>query len=70
MAVSIKTKQGVNIRTGNESYPDVEVYCKSTDTKPIQGMRNAYTLLEWDTQNIFLFDEDAKEWALISEGKK
>lgn len=45
MAVSIKTKQGVNIRTDNESYPDVEVYCKSTDTKPIQGMRNAYTLL-------------------------
>ena len=54
MAVSIKTKQGVNIRTGNEICPDVEVYCKSTDTKPIQGMRNADTLLDL---------------VLISEGK-
>ena len=67
--VTFITKQGEMARTGKESYPVVEVYCKSTDTKPIVGMRNAYPLLEIDTRNVFVFDEEDRKWVLIAEGK-
>ncbi len=39
-----------------------KLYCKSTDTKPTQGMRNIDSLSEFDTGKYFLFDEDTQAW--------
>ena len=68
--VTVITKQGETARIGFESHPVQEVYCKSTDEKPIKGMRNADRLMEMDTLNIYMFEEEAKEWILVSEGNK
>ena len=68
--VTIITKQGETARIGSEIHTVQEVYCKSTDKKPIKGMRNADPLMEMDTKNIFMFDEEVKDWILISEGGK
>lgn len=35
---------------------------KSTDEKPIEGMRNTDLIHEFDTGKVFMFDEDAKVW--------
>ena len=67
--VTIVTQTGKMSRTGFETHPTAEVYCLSTDTKPTKGIKNADALMEMDTQNIYMFNEDAKEWVLISEGK-
>ena len=35
---------------------------KSTDQKPIEGMRNSDICHEFDTGKVYLFDEDIKDW--------
>lgn len=35
---------------------------KSTDEKPIEGMRNTDLCYEMDTGKVFEFDEDTKTW--------
>ena len=35
---------------------------KSSDVKPVDGVNNADRFLEMDTNNLYLFDYDAKEW--------
>lgn len=39
----------------------VELYCKSTDTKPT-GYLNGSTAIEVDTGNVYIFDEDSSVW--------
>ena len=38
-----------------------QVYCKSTDEKPL-NLPNATQLLEIDTGKVFIFDEDEQKW--------
>lgn len=46
----------------NHSENTYEVYCLSTDTKPIDGMTNTSTCYEMDTGTLYMFDEDGKRW--------
>lgn len=39
-----------------------EVYCLSTDTKPLIKVPNASVLLEMDTGDTFMFDADGAQW--------
>ena len=39
-----------------------EYYGKSSDTKPVEGVKNADIFYEMDTGNVFLFDEQNKKW--------
>ena len=39
-----------------------EYYGKSTDTKPVKGVKNADAFYEMDTKKVFLFDESEKQW--------
>ncbi|MBO5953369.1 MAG: hypothetical protein J6Q53_04515 [Oscillospiraceae bacterium] len=40
----------------------VEYYGKSSDTKPVNGVKNADVFYEMDTKKVFLFDADASVW--------
>ena len=40
----------------------VEFYGKSSDTKPVDGVKNAETFYEMDTKKLFMFDEDDRKW--------
>ena len=42
----------------------VTVYGKSTLEKPKAGMNNADRYYEMDTQDVYMFDEEAQEWLL------
>lgn len=37
-------------------------YCLSTDTKPIENVRNGTCLVEMDTGKIYFFDETSGDW--------
>lgn len=39
-----------------------ELYGKSTDTKPVNGVNNSDIFYEMDTKKVFLFDKDASVW--------
>ena len=49
-----------------------EYYGKSTDTKPIAGVRTADVFYEMDTMTVYLFDEDKKSFNkfYLSKGRK
>ena len=34
----------------------------STDPKPTEGVENAVVFYEMDTGNVFMFDEENKQW--------
>lgn len=54
------------VRKTNQSGVDVyEVYCLSTDTKPIDGMTNGSTCFEVDTAEPYAFDEENATWNTI-----
>ena len=40
----------------------VEGACLSTDTKPTTGIRNGSSLIEIDTSDVYLFNEEGSEW--------
>jgi hypothetical protein len=39
------------------------LYLKSTDTKPLD-VENASSIYEMDTGNVYMFDEETKQWIL------
>ena len=39
--------------------------CLSTDTKPTDGISNGSSLLEMDTGDVYLFNQDAKQWLTL-----
>ena len=39
-----------------------DVRCRSTDTKPTEGIPNGSTCIEIDTGKLFLFDATSGEW--------
>ena len=39
-----------------------EYYGKSTDAKPVAGVKDADIFCEKDTGKVFLFDEDTSAW--------
>lgn len=39
-----------------------EYYGNSSDTKPVDGVKNAEAFYEMDTKKLFLFDEQNKVW--------
>lgn len=39
-----------------------DIRCKSTDTKPVEGITNGSTCIEVDSGKVYVFDEDAGEW--------
>ena len=41
-----------------------DVFCKSTDTKPTEGIPNGASLTEIDTGNFYFFDGDTSQWVL------
>lgn len=41
-----------------------EVFCKSTDAKPTDGIPNGASLTEIDTGNFYFFDGDTDQWVL------
>lgn len=43
-------------------YKCEEFYGLSTDEKPTENVVNASIFYEMDTQKVFLFDEENKEW--------
>jgi hypothetical protein len=59
----IKSKDGhVCIHGNGMKSKNSEYYCLSTDTKPKEGVENADILYEMDTQAVFMFDYDSKNW--------
>lgn len=36
--------------------------CNSADTKPTEGIYNGSKLVEMDTGNIYMFDQDSMSW--------
>ena len=59
--VSVNThKNGVN--------PFWDVRCKSSDTKPTNGVPNGSTCIEINTGKGFLFDAANGEWDELPEG--
>lgn len=40
----------------------IEGFCLSTDTKPTTGIITGSSLVEVDTGNAFLFDEESSTW--------
>ena len=52
-------------RIGNQSSDDRTsmLYLKSTDTKPLD-VENASSIYEIDTGNVYMFDEETKQWIL------
>lgn len=61
--VSLDTSKAPYPRSG-KTY--VEGVCLSTDTKPTDNIANGSQIVEMDTGNIYMFDEDAGEWRNIS----
>lgn len=47
---------------GGEVCKRAEYYGKSTDTKPVEGVKNADVFYEMDTKKVFLFDEERGVW--------
>lgn len=45
-----------------------DVRCLSTDTKPLEGIKNGSTLIEMDTGKGYLFDADSFTWKQIPQG--
>lgn len=43
-------------------YQEVKYYGLSTDTKPIEGVKNGDSYIEMDTTYWYLFDEENKIW--------
>jgi len=52
-------------RIGSQSSNDrtTMLYLKSTDTKPLD-VENASSIYEMDTGNVYMFDEETKQWIL------
>ena len=44
-----------------------QAYCKSTDEKPL-NLPNATPLMEFDTGNVYIFDEEEQKWWLQKFG--
>ena len=42
-----------------------EVYCLSTDTKPGEGYMNGSVLIEVDTGDVYLYNEDTSDWVKV-----
>lgn len=40
----------------------VDYYGISSDTKPIEGVKNADIFYEMDTGKVFMFDQENNEW--------
>jgi hypothetical protein len=54
----------MRIKTVNIFYDgtqEVDVWCKSSETKPTEGI-SAGVLCETDTGNVYFFDEESAEW--------
>lgn len=49
---------------GGDLITKCEVFCKSTDTKPTEGIPNGASLTEIDTGNFYFFDGDTQQWVL------
>lgn len=49
---------------GGDLITKCEVFCKSTDTKPTEGIPNGASLTEIDTGNFYFFDDDSSQWVL------
>lgn len=49
---------------GGDLVTKCEVFCKSTDTKPTEGIPNGASLTEIDTGNFYFFDGDTSQWVL------
>ena len=41
-----------------------EVFCKSTDAKPTEGIPNGASCIEINTGKFYLFEGDSKQWVL------
>lgn len=48
------------------NYPFI-YFGKSTDTKPVSGVKNGAAFVEMDTKKLYLFDEEAVEWGLFAD---
>ena len=49
---------------GGDLITKFEVFCKSTDAKPTEGIPNGASLTEIDTGNFYFFDGDTSQWVL------
>lgn len=48
--------------TDGRRYPAADYSFKSTDEKPVDGVRNGEYGLEIDTAKVYTFDEEGKTW--------
>ena len=50
-------------RAAYQSQPrNSDFYGKSTDNKPVYNIRNGDIFYEFDTQKVYMFDEETKSW--------
>ncbi len=60
---TIKVKGGeYAIEPDGRIRPVATHYGMAADPKPIEGVNDADRYMEKDTGNLFLFDEDGKQW--------
>lgn len=48
------------------NYPFI-YFGKSTDVKPVSGVKNGAAFVEMDTKKLYLFDAEAVEWILFAD---
>ena len=63
--ITVTENKDTNYAKGPGKKTFVEVYCLSTDEKPIDGIMNGSACIEMDTGKIYFFDELAKIWRMI-----
>lgn len=69
--VSIRNRTFDHYATENGAQVSVdymEVYCLSTDEKPVVRIANGSMLIEEDTRKIYLFDEENSAWRYFGGG--
>lgn len=64
----------ISFKVENVQYPDgsmglrIDGHCLSTDEKPTDNIANGSKLIEIDTGDIYLFDEDSETWVELGGG--
>lgn len=50
------------VTVNGHKFTYIEGSCKSTDTKPVDGIYNGSKLVEMNTGNVMIFDGDSHTW--------
>ncbi len=64
----VTAAKGFRLTASGISANMAELYCLSTDTKPIENVANGSCLYEMDSSTFYFFDEENKRWLAMNGG--